>query len=92
MKTDDYAALYRLNRQFDSLAQCINKLQAAGLLPPESAEARKAALEYVRARLNSGIARALETREAEDLCRYEDLRIAAIRKEAAAEQTNEKIR
>jgi hypothetical protein len=48
-----------------------------------SAEARKASLDEVRARLNAAIARALEGREAEDLCRFEDLRIAANRKEAA---------
>jgi len=83
LKTDDYAALYRLNQYFDALAEGIDRLQASGLLAAHSAEARKASLDEVRARLNSAIARALEAREAEDLCRFEDLRMSAIRKEAA---------
>ncbi len=83
LKTDDYAALYRLNQYFDALAEGIDRLQASGLLAARSAEARKASLDEVRARLNSAIVRALEAREAEDLCRFEDLRMAAIRKEAA---------
>jgi hypothetical protein len=49
-----------------------------------SAEARKASLDEVRARLNSAVARGLETREAEDLCRLEDLRMEAVTKEAAS--------
>ncbi len=83
MKTDDYEALYRLNRHFDALAADIDRLQASGLLPAHSAEARKAALDEVRARLNAAVSRTLETREAGDLCRFEDLRLAAIRRETA---------
>jgi len=86
-KTDDYAALYRLNQYFDALAEGIDRLQASGLLAAHSAEARKA-LDEVRARLNAAIPRALEGREAEDLCRFEDLRIAANRKEAAENSSN----
>jgi hypothetical protein len=33
MKTDNYAALYRLNLDFDPLASDIDRLQAYGLLP-----------------------------------------------------------
>lgn len=85
MKTDDYTALYRLNWHFDVLAAEIDHLRASGLVAPHSAEARKAALDELRARLNCAIIRVLETREAEDLCRFEDLRLATARREAAEE-------
>jgi hypothetical protein len=83
-KTDDYADLYRLNQYFDALAEGIDQLHASGLIAVHSAEARKAQLDEVRARLNSAVARGLEAREAEDLCRFEDLRMEAVRKEAAS--------
>jgi len=83
-KTDDYADLYRLNQYFDALADSIDRLLASGLIAVHSAEARKASLDEVRARLNSAVARGLEAREAEDLCRFEDLRMEAVRKEAAS--------
>lgn len=86
MKTDDYAAIYALNRHFDEIAAGIDRVHSGRLLSADAAEARKAALEEVRARINFAIAQALESREAEDLCRFEDLRIAATRKETAADK------
>lgn len=86
MKTDDYAAVYELNRHFDQIVEGIDRLQKGRLLPADSAEARKAALEEIRARTNFAVAQALESREAEDLCRFEDLRIAAVRKETGGNQ------
>ena len=86
MKTDDYAAVYELNRHFDQIAASIDRLQKSRLLPADSADARKAALEEIRARTNFAVAQALEGREADDLCKFEDLRIAAVRKEISGNQ------
>lgn len=83
MKTRDYAAFYLLNLHFDALDSGIDQLQAAGLLSASSAEARKITLIEVRARLNAAVSRAIEASETDDLCRFEDLRLAALRKEAA---------
>lgn len=82
MKADDYGIVYRLNRHFDALLRSIDRLQSCNLLSPDVAEARKAALEEIRARTNFAVAQSLESRESQDLCRFEDLRIAAARKES----------
>ncbi len=81
MKTNDYGAIYSLNQNFDRILSGINGLQKDGLIPNSCAEARKVALEEIRARINFAIATALESREAQDLCKFEDLRIAAVKRE-----------
>ncbi len=86
MKTNDYAAIYGLNRNFDQILSGIDGLQKRGLLPNNCAEARKVALEEVRARLNLVLATSLEGREAQDLCKFEDLRIEAVRREMGGDQ------
>ena len=86
MKTDDYAAIYTLNQHFDEISAGIDRVLSGRLLSADAAEARKAALEEIRARINFAIAQALEGREAEDLCRFEDPRIAAARKETATDK------
>jgi len=64
----------------------IDRLLKCGLIPNGCAEARKVALEEIRARINFAIATSLETREAQDLCKFEDLRIAAVKREMAENQ------
>jgi hypothetical protein len=46
-------------------------------------------LDELRARLNAAVSRMLESRKADDLCRFEDLRLPAIRKEATAEASDQ---
>jgi hypothetical protein len=86
MKTNDYAAIYSLNQNFDRILSGIDGLQKGGLIPNGCAEARKVALEEIRARINFAIATSLEGREAQDLCKFEDLRIAATKREIGGDQ------
>jgi len=84
MKTADYAAIHGLNRNVDQVIDGVELLRKSGLIP-ECAEARRIALEEIRARINFAVARSLESREAQDLCKFEDLRIAAVRRETGGD-------
>jgi hypothetical protein len=85
MKTADYAAIHGLNQNLDQVIDGVELLRKSGLIPGECAEARRVALEEIRARINFAVARSLESREAQDLCKFEDLRIAAVRRETGGD-------
>lgn len=81
MKSDMYEALWVLNQNFDQLGENLERLQKLGLLTAEFVEARRMAIEEIRARTNWALAQALQERESRDWSRFEDLRIEARHKE-----------
>lgn len=75
MKIEICQSLCTLNELFQLASEHLDKLQSAGIIPPEFAEIRKAAAGQLRAEINCKVIDALSIPEADEAASFERLRI-----------------
>ena len=75
-KTHAYGSLYSINHAFQEIAEHLKQLEERQVLTPEFAEARRIALEELRAGINHGIAAHMLAAEQDDWAYFGKLRIA----------------
>lgn len=79
-KTHIYGSLYSINHAFQEIAEHLKRLEERQVLTPDFAEARRTAIEELRAGINHGIAAHMLASEQEDWAHFGKLRIAQERK------------
>lgn len=75
MKSEIYNALAALNRGAELQLESLTILEAEGKLPPDYVEYQRQIIEETRAGINRSICSALQTSEAEDSYRLQQLRL-----------------
>ena len=76
MKTHAYGSLYSINHAFQEIVEHLKRLEESQVLTSEFAEARRIAIEELRAGINHGIAAHMVSTEESDWAYFGRLRIA----------------